>query len=80
MPLNSKTKHTDLGKSLEDAGFHHVGVHVKNLDNTLAELKKRGVTTVGKPFYLDAITRKLAYIRSMGQYDRVIGSSHEIKY
>jgi len=60
--LNSKTKHTDLSKSLEDAGFHHICVHVKNLDKTLAELMKRGVTTVGEPFYLDAITRKLAFI------------------
>ena len=60
--LNSKTKHTDLGKSLEEAGYHHICVHVKNLDMTLAELKKRGVTTVGEPFYLESITRKLAFI------------------
>lgn len=60
--LNAKTTHTNLGKSLEDAGYHHICVHVKNLDKTLAELKKRGVTLVGEPFYLDAITRKLAFI------------------
>ena len=60
--LNSKTKHTDLGKSLEEAGYHHICVHVKNLDMTLAELKKRGVTTVGEPFYLESIMRKLAFI------------------
>lgn len=60
--LNFKTKYTDLGKSLEEAGYHHICVHVKNLDMTLAELKKRGVTTVGEPFYLESITRKLAFI------------------
>lgn len=60
--LGTKVKHTDLGKSLEDAGLHHICIHVKDLDKTLAELKKRGVTTVGEPFYLEAITRKLAFI------------------
>ena len=63
--LSSKTKHTDLGKSLEEAGYHHICVHVKNLDMTLAELKKRGVTIVGEPFYLESITRKLAFISDL---------------
>lgn len=60
--LNPKVKHTDLGKSLEDAGIHHICIHVKDLDKTLKELKSRGVNTVGEPFYLEAITRKLAFI------------------
>lgn len=60
--LNTKNKHTDLGKSLEEAGFHHICIHVKNLDKTLEELKKRGVTIISEPFYLEDITRKLAFI------------------
>jgi lactoylglutathione lyase/glyoxylase I family protein len=60
--LNTKTNYSDLGESLGEAGYHHICVHVKNLDKSLAELKKRGVTLVGEPFYLEAIHRKLAFI------------------
>lgn len=58
-----KARYTDLGKSLEVAGFHHICMHVTNLKNILAELKSRGVTTIGQTFYLDAIHRNLAFIQ-----------------
>ncbi|MBE9462656.1 VOC family protein [Dyadobacter subterraneus] len=61
--LIPNTKFNDLGKSLESGGYHHLCVHVTNLNKVLAELKKRGVTVVGQPFYLDAITRNLAFIQ-----------------
>ncbi|MEA5403191.1 VOC family protein [Arcicella sp. DC2W] len=60
--LEAQKNYTDLGESLSKPGYHHICMHVKNLDATLAELKKRGVTTVGEPFYLETITRKLAFI------------------
>ena len=61
--LTPKTKYSDLGKSLGVGGYHHICMHVTNLDKTLAELKKRGVTIVGDTFYLEAITRKLAFFQ-----------------
>jgi catechol 2,3-dioxygenase-like lactoylglutathione lyase family enzyme len=61
--LNPKTKYTDLGKSLGEGGYHHICMHVSDLDKTLTELKKRGVAIVGNTFYLEAITRKLAFFQ-----------------
>ena len=62
LPIFAQKKYTDLGESLSKPGYHHICMHVKNLDATLAELKKRGVTTVGEPFYLATIKRNLAFI------------------
>ncbi|MET0299774.1 MAG: VOC family protein [Flavitalea sp.] len=59
---SAKKVYDDLGESLKEGGFHHVCLDVVNLDKTLAELKKRGVKIIGEPFYLEAITRKLAFI------------------
>jgi lactoylglutathione lyase/glyoxylase I family protein len=57
-----KPAYKDLGDSLRQAGYHHFCLVVKNMDETLAELRKRGVTVVAESFYLDAINRKLAFI------------------
>lgn len=61
--LKPATKYSDLGKSLEEPGFHHICMDVTNVDKTVAELRKRGVTIVGKTFYLPAISRKLAFFQ-----------------
>jgi len=61
--LNANTKFDDLGKSLEIGGYHHFCVHVTDMKTVLEELKKRGVTVVGQPFYLEAITRNLAFVQ-----------------
>lgn len=57
-----KPAYSDLGDSLRQAGYHHFCLSVKNMEETLAELRKRGVTIVTESFYLDAISRKLAFI------------------
>ena len=61
--LKPQVRYDDLGKSLGVAGYHHLCMHVTDLDTTVAELKKRGVAIIGKTFYLDAITRKLAFFQ-----------------
>lgn len=61
--LSPNTRYEDLGKSLEVGGYHHFCMHVANLDKVLAELKNRGVNFVGQTFYLEAITRRLAFIQ-----------------
>lgn len=53
----------DLGKSLEKPGFHHICLDVDNVEKTLSLLKQRGVTVVTEPFFLPAISRKLAFIQ-----------------
>ena len=58
-----KKKFADLGKSLEVAGFHHICMHVTDLNKVLTELKSRGVTIIGQTFYLNAISRNLAFIQ-----------------
>ena len=61
--MNANTKFDDLGKSLENGGYHHFCVHVTDMKTVLDELKKRGVKVVGQPFYLEAITRNLAFVQ-----------------
>ena len=57
-----KPVYSDLGDSLRLAGYHHFCLTVKNIEETIAELRKREVTIVADIFYLDAINRKLAFI------------------
>jgi len=54
--------YTDLGDSLRLAGYHHLCLNVANVDATLAELRRRGVTIVTEPFELPAIQRLLAFL------------------
>lgn len=56
-----KEKFTDLGESLHPEGYHHFCLNVDNVDQTLAELKQRGVTLVGEPFDLPVIGKRLAF-------------------
>ena len=53
--------YTDLNESLHDAGYHHFCINVDNVDNALAELRKREVTIVEEPFDLEVIGRRLAF-------------------
>ncbi len=57
-----KPVYDDLGDSLRLAGFHHFCLNVTDLDETVAELKRRGVTIVAEPFELPAIRRRLAFL------------------
>jgi quinol monooxygenase YgiN/catechol 2,3-dioxygenase-like lactoylglutathione lyase family enzyme len=60
--LKPQPTYKDLAESLETPGLHHICIHVKNIEKTVDELKRRGVTMVGEIFYLKDITRKLAFI------------------
>jgi len=60
--LKSVPTYKDLAESLSQPGYHHICVHVKSVDKTLAELRRRDVTIVGEPFNLKDITRRLAFI------------------
>lgn len=57
-----KPVYADLGDSLRLAGFHHFCLNVADMDATVAELRRRGVTIVTEPFELTVIQRRLAFI------------------
>ena len=57
-----KPVYQDLGDSLRLAGFHHFCLNVASIDETLAELRRRGVTIVTEPFELPVIGRRLAFL------------------
>lgn len=60
-PLD-RPAYTDLGDSLRFGGQHHFCINVKDMDATVAELRRRGVTIVTEPFVLEVINRRLAFI------------------
>lgn len=51
----------DLGDSLRWAGLHHFCLNVDDIEATVAELRRRGVTIVTEPFDLPVINRRLAF-------------------
>ena len=56
-----KPVYSDLGDSLRLAGVHHFCLVVADIDQTIAELKRRGVTIVTEAFELPVIHRRLAF-------------------
>lgn len=52
----------DLNESLHPSGYHHFCIDVDNVDFTLMELRKRGVTVVGEAFDLAIIGKRLAFL------------------
>jgi glyoxylase I family protein len=54
--------YADLDDSLCDAGYHHLCLHVDSIDETVAELRRRGVTIVHEPFTIEPISRRLAFL------------------
>jgi glyoxylase I family protein len=60
---NARPVTDDLGESLTYGGYQHICVHVDSVDESLAELRRRGVDIVGEPFEIDDISRRLAFIR-----------------
>lgn len=55
--------YTDLGDSLNWAGYHHFCLNVNSVDATVETLRSRGVTIVTEPFEVPAISRRLAFFR-----------------
>lgn len=53
--------YSDLADSLKYRGYHHFCLNVNNVNQTVAQLRARGVTIVAEPFELPAISRRLAF-------------------
>lgn len=58
-----QTVYADVDASLVVNGFNHVCLEVDSVDETLAELERRGVEIVNAPFELDDISARLAFFR-----------------
>ena len=58
----ARPDYADLATSLYEGGWHHLCLQVDSIDETLAALRRRGVTVVAEPFELAAIGRRLAFI------------------
>ena len=61
LPIDAPA-YKDLADSLRYSGYHHFCINVTDIEATVAELRKRGVTIVTEPFKLDDISRKLAFV------------------
>jgi glyoxylase I family protein len=55
----------DLAESVGVAGYHHFCMNVDDVDETLAELRRRAVTVIGEPFDLPAISRRLGFFADL---------------
>ena len=47
--------------SLTQNGLNHACIRVASVDDSIAELRRRGVRIVGEPFEVDAINSRLAF-------------------
>ncbi|MEH6631615.1 MAG: VOC family protein [Halopseudomonas aestusnigri] len=57
-----RTKHADLGASLNEGGSHHICFSVEDTKKTLEELRSRGVKVVAEPFVVEDINCLLAFV------------------
>ncbi len=60
-PAIGERASTDFPGSFSTTGFHHFCFTVSSVDETLEDLRTRGVTIVTEPFEVEAIGRKLAF-------------------
>jgi glyoxylase I family protein len=59
----AQTVFEDVDASLAEDGFNHVCLSVDSVEDTLAELRRRGVDVVNPPFEIDDISARLAFFR-----------------
>jgi catechol 2,3-dioxygenase-like lactoylglutathione lyase family enzyme len=53
---------TSLGETFGSERVHHFCIAVDDLDATVEELRRRGVSFLGEPFVVEEIGRRLAFI------------------
>ena len=59
----AQTVYGDVDASLAVNGFNHVCLSVDSVDDTLTELRRRGVDIVNTPFEIEDISARLAFFR-----------------
>lgn len=58
---NSRPSHENLADTLKLSGWHHLCLQVTSVDDTIAELKRRGVTIVSEPRDVPEIKSRFAF-------------------
>jgi glyoxylase I family protein len=53
---------TDLADTFGTERIHHFCIAVDDLDGTVEELRRRGVSLLGEPFVVEPIGRRLAFL------------------
>lgn len=61
-PPNARP-YKDFGESLAHAGYHHFCLEVTSVDQTIASLAARDVPIVAGPFVVEAIRRRIAFLK-----------------
>ncbi|SDY58028.1 VOC family protein [Hymenobacter psychrophilus] len=46
-------------------GYHHICLEVENVDQTLADLRERGVATIREPFDVPAIGKRCGFVADL---------------
>ena len=59
----AQTIYGDVDASLAVNGFNHLCLSVDSVDDTLTELRRRGVDIVNPPFEIEDISARLAFFR-----------------
>jgi lactoylglutathione lyase/glyoxylase I family protein len=59
----AQAEFADVQASMSVPGYNHVCLSVDSVDDTLAELRERGVDIVSPPFEIDDISARLAFFR-----------------
>ncbi|GAA1032360.1 hypothetical protein GCM10009557_30640 [Virgisporangium ochraceum] len=76
----AQTVFGDVDASLAANGYNHLCLSVDSVDETLAELRRRGVDIVNPPFEIDDISARLAFFRdpwgNMFELSERIGGVH----
>ncbi len=57
-----RPSYADFADSFRQGGLHHFCLTVADVDATIAEVRRRGVTVVADPFDLEDIGRRLAFV------------------
>lgn len=60
-PKMSERAGADFPGSFATTGYHHFCFTVPSVDQTVAELRARGVTITAEPFEVEILSRKLAF-------------------
>jgi catechol 2,3-dioxygenase-like lactoylglutathione lyase family enzyme len=74
---SSQSDFSNLAESLHPSGYHHFCIDVKSVDETIAELRRRGVTILEEPFDLPVIGKRLAFFSD--PYDNPIELAEKLK-
>jgi glyoxylase I family protein len=56
-----RPSYSELRASMREAGYHHFCMNVDNIEETITELRRRGVTIIREPIEREDIKRKFAF-------------------